>query len=207
MSKLLYHQSNWHVKAWLCNNSIHVKISGKRIPENCLTTHHLFFHNNFHRDIGAGETKGTYLQGFAIIMKEFTFYFGSACLIKTFTLLWKGAPSLRCFLLPRSFTTRLVNRYTLKSCILFSTYLGPDNWAKTYPKCGLKRQSPINILSDETHFRRAPITTNYRGSKPSVTFSLANNGHAAQVTLGNIGELHTLVFGKSWDSLQSSNAD
>ena len=86
--------------------------------------------------------------------------------------------------------------HQLQSCVSFSVYLGPDNWAKTYPKCGLKHQSPINILSGETHFKRAPIRTNYRGNKPWVTFSLANNGHAAQVTLANIRNLHTLVFGK-----------
>uniref|UniRef100_K1QML6 Carbonic anhydrase n=1 Tax=Magallana gigas TaxID=29159 RepID=K1QML6_MAGGI len=85
---------------------------------------------------------------------------------------------------------------------------GPDHWAKNFPQCGGKRQSPINIMTSRLHH----VTwlpqfefINYDklsgdGMTPAF-LHLRNNGHTASMTIdddvylrgSNLGELYRAV--------------
>eukprot|EP00795_Rhopilema_esculentum_P015102 gene15102-6281_t len=76
----------------------------------------------------------------------------------------------------------------------YSGINGPSHWAEEYPNCGKSRQSPINIVTRRTLYRRRRLENNYDEMPSDLRFSLANNGHSAQVTLSNTGNLHLHVF-------------
>ncbi|XP_065054723.1 uncharacterized protein LOC135683408 [Rhopilema esculentum] len=84
----------------------------------------------------------------------------------------------------------------------YSGINGPSHWAEEYPNCGKSRQSPINIVTRRTLYRRRRLENNYDEMPSDLRFSLANNGHSAQVTLSNTGNLHLHVFGQTFKPLQ-----
>ncbi|XP_051891920.1 carbonic anhydrase 4a [Pristis pectinata] len=69
-----------------------------------------------------------------------------------------------------------------------ATDCGPSSWSKHFPSCGMKKQSPINIVTRKVFLDTAlgPIT--FEGyDDDAVEWTIKNNGHSVQVTLsGNI---------------------
>ena len=78
----------------------------------------------------------------------------------------------------------------------FLSQLGPENWYKKFQFCAGKRQSPIDILPAETTVEKRKLQNNYYNQPENLTFVLKNNGHSAQVDIGNATGLYSNAFGK-----------
>ena len=75
---------------------------------------------------------------------------------------------------------------------------GPAHWKDHFPYCGLKGQSPINVEPTKTEYKDESLKLNYDHKETKgLTYTLVNNGHSAQITLGgDFGNLKASVFGK-----------
>jgi len=64
---------------------------------------------------------------------------------------------------------------------------GPDHWHEIYEQCGGSRQSPINIITENSRSASQYSPIQYVGydSKASNSFTLTNNGHTVQVATNN----------------------
>uniref|UniRef100_A0A1I8QBL4 Alpha-carbonic anhydrase domain-containing protein n=1 Tax=Stomoxys calcitrans TaxID=35570 RepID=A0A1I8QBL4_STOCA len=60
------------------------------------------------------------------------------------------------------------------------TYDSQDEWHEQYPACGLERQSPIEINSNEVISQHYPVIK-YVNYKRLYSVKLINNGHTAQI--------------------------
>ena len=69
---------------------------------------------------------------------------------------------------------------------------GPDVWSELYPTCGGQRQSPINILTACTTYRKISPFTFESGYYHQHNFSLLNNGHTIVATTTNETQLSSL---------------
>lgn len=61
---------------------------------------------------------------------------------------------------------------------------GPTTWPSTYPLCGGKKQSPINIITSKTASARASnsiYTNNFYRKFIGGKYHMSNNGHALQI--------------------------
>eukprot|EP00794_Sanderia_malayensis_P013892 gene13892-15340_t len=81
---------------------------------------------------------------------------------------------------------------------------GPNNWYKFSPACAGKRQSPVDIETNNVEFESKEIELNrYQNEVSRMTYELANNGHAAQITLGNVpSSVFLEVFGNAFKPWQ-----
>ena len=76
--------------------------------------------------------------------------------------------------------------------------IGPAHWKENFPDCGLKGQSPINVEPAKTEYKDESLKLNYNCKETEgLTYTLENNGHSAQITLGgDFGNLKASAFGK-----------
>jgi len=79
---------------------------------------------------------------------------------------------------------------------------GPENWYKKFQFCAGKRQSPIDILPAETTVEKRKLQNNYYNQPENLTFVLKNNGHSAQVDIGNATGLYSNAFGQTFKPVQ-----
>ena len=63
--------------------------------------------------------------------------------------------------------------------------LGPSNWLRTWPICRGSRQSPIDIVTDNTEYDSSlavPIFKNYDRKYSATSLEIKNYGHGVVVT-------------------------
>lgn len=62
---------------------------------------------------------------------------------------------------------------------------GPANWNDTYPKCGGKKQSPINIVEADVTYNSSlkALTLSDYNRTTGLTYELTNHGHTIQVNI------------------------
>ncbi|XP_054854755.1 carbonic anhydrase 14 isoform X2 [Eublepharis macularius] len=71
---------------------------------------------------------------------------------------------------------------------------GQAHWLDTYPDCGWKAQSPINIQTEAVHYDPSlpPVEPEGYRSPGSEALTLKNNGHTVQMSLPQTMRLHGL---------------
>lgn len=64
-------------------------------------------------------------------------------------------------------------------------FTGPANWNDTYPKCGGKKQSPINIVEADVTYNSSlkALTLSDYNRTTGLTYELTNHGHTIQVNI------------------------
>ncbi|XP_050409396.1 carbonic anhydrase 4 isoform X1 [Patella vulgata] len=86
---------------------------------------------------------------------------------------------------------------------------GPSKWAETFPTCGDKSQSPINIEASDSTLQASLGNMTMTGYDTPVALTIKNNGHTAQVDVtgdqyiskGGLSEQYKLVqFHFHWGS-------
>ncbi|CAF1174857.1 unnamed protein product [Adineta ricciae] len=77
-------------------------------------------------------------------------------------------------------------------CSIQNRNNGPDVWSELYPTCGGQQQSPINILTACTTYRKFPSFAFESGYYHQHNFSLLNNGHTIVGTFASEKQLSSL---------------
>ncbi len=64
------------------------------------------------------------------------------------------------------------------------TNLMPENWAQSYPDCGGKKQSPVDIVSKSTMYDSSltPIMIKADADESKREWKMSNNGHSVKLS-------------------------
>ncbi|KAM3932833.1 carbonic anhydrase 4 [Leptodactylus fuscus] len=86
-----------------------------------------------------------------------------------------------------SFTLYLTTSYAAEWCYDIEKTQqdckGPDEWSVRYNTCGMKKQSPINIVTCTATFNSDLKPFTFEGYEKESNFELQNNGHSAKLSI------------------------
>lgn len=83
-----------------------------------------------------------------------------------------------------------------------NTCKGPEEWATTIPMCGHRKQSPINIVTNQVLQDHRLTPVQFKGYQETFRSVILNNGHTVQVNLPNSAVINGADLGASYKTHQ-----